>query len=216
MKLIFLILLLVPNLAFCQLNVELLHQLVEHSKDEYERQKDVRDRQAITSANEEVNNLGTGRLKKRYREIRERFNVLQTALQGLSMSIESTPIIERIIVHQKKIVELASDHPEYIPLALKSEQETINKAVQLGRYITGLFLVLGDLNQMKSSDRRLLYAHILDELRQIEGVSRGLVSTLYYKARKKSLDGLKPFGDFMDKDRRIVDDILRQLKEYKP
>lgn len=216
MKWIIVSMLLVPNLAHCQLNVELLHQLVEHSKDEYGRQKDVRDRQAVTTANEEVNNLGTGRLKKRYREIRDRFNVLQNALQGLSMGIESSPIIERIIVHQKKIVEIASENPEHIPLALKSEHETVNKAIQLGRYIAGLFLALGDLNQMKNSDRRILYAHILDELRRIEGASRGLVSTLYYTTRKKSMEGSYPFRDFIDTDRRIVDDILRQLKEYRP
>lgn len=201
--------------ANCQLNVQLLHQLVGHSKDEYERQKDARDRQAVTTTNEKVNSSSTEKLKKKYQEIQDRFSILQTALQGLSMGIESKPIIERIIAHQNKIISVASDHPEFIPLALNSEQEIVTRSLQLGRYITGLFLTVGDLNQMKASDRRLLYGHILTELRQIEGASRALASTLYYTTRKKILDGLNPFREFINTDKRIVENILRQL-EHKP
>jgi hypothetical protein len=201
--------------ASCQLNVQLLHQLVGHNKDEYERQKEARDRQGVTTANEQVNTSGTTKLKKRYREIQNRFSILHMALQGLSMGIESGPIIERIIAHQDRIINIASGHPEFIPLALNSEKEIVDRSVQLGRYIAGLFLAIGDLNQMKASDRRLLYAHILTELRQIEGVSRALASTLYYSTRKKILDGLNPFREYINTDRRIVENILRQI-EKKP
>src|SRR5690606_4764382 len=79
--------------ANAQLNVELLHQLVEHSKDEYDRQITARNRQALTSANEEVNREESAKLKTRYRELHSRFQVLGTALQGLSMGLESAPIV---------------------------------------------------------------------------------------------------------------------------
>ena len=143
--------------ANAQLNVELLHQLVEHSKDEYDRQITARNRQAITSANEEVNREETAKLKTRYRQLHSRFQVLGTALQGLSMGLESAPIVTEIINQQKRIIGIVSTHPEFLLLAIDAEKDMAEKAVQLARYLTGLFISIGDLNQMKASDRRILY-----------------------------------------------------------
>ncbi len=204
------------NMATAQLNVQLLHQLVQHSKDEYDRQITARNRQAITSANEEVNREETVRLKIRYRELRSRFQILGTALQGLSMGLESAPIVAEIINQQQRIIGIVSAHPEFLLLAIDAEKDMAEKAVQLARYLTGLFISIGDLNQMKASDRRILYGHVLQELRAIAGVSRGLAVTLYYSTRKKLLDSLNPFSSYINEDKRVVDNILRQLEEFKP
>ena len=202
--------------ANAQLNVELLHQLVEHSKDEYDRQTTARNRQAITTANEEVNREETSKLKKRYRELQSRFQVLGSALQALSMGLESAPIVSEIIDQQKKVIGIASENPMLLPLAIDAEREITGKAVQLARYLTALFISIGELNQMKASDRRILYGHVIGELRLIAGASRGLASSMYYSSRKKLLESLNPFAGFINEDRRIVENILRQLEEFKP
>lgn len=195
--------------ANAQLNVELLHQLVEHSKDEYDRQVTARNRQTVTTANEAVNRGETSRLKDRYRQLHSRFLTLGMALQSLSMGLESAPIVTEIINQQDRIVDIVSAHPEFLPLAIDAERDMAGKAIQLARYLTGLFISIGDLNQMKASDRRILYGHVLQELRSIAGASRGLANTLYYSTRKKMLETLNPFADFINEDKRIVDNILR-------
>ncbi|MBD1424041.1 hypothetical protein [Sphingobacterium arenae] len=202
--------------ANAQLNVELLHQLVEHSKDEYDRQVTARNRQAVTTANETVNRGETSRLKDRYRQLHSRFQTLGMALQSLSIGIESAPVVTEIINQQNRIVDIVSAHPEFLPLAIDAERDMAGKAIQLARYLTGLFISIGDLNQMKASDRRILYGHVLQELRLIAGASRGLANTMYYSTRKKMLESLNPFADFINEDKRIVDNILRQLEEFKP
>lgn len=202
--------------ANAQLNVELLHQLVEHSKDEYDRQITARNRQAITTANEEVNREETAKLKTRYRQLHSRFQTLGMVLQGLSMGLESAPIVTEIINQQKRIMGIVSTHPEFLLLAIDAEKDMAEKAVQLARYLTGLFVSIGDLNQMKASDRRILYGHVLQELRAIAGASRGLAVTMYYSRRKKLLDSLNPFSGYINEDKRIVDNILRQLEEFMP
>lgn len=202
--------------ANAQLNVQLLHQLVEHSKDEYDRQITARNRQAITTANEEVNRGETAKLKTRYRELHSRFQTLGMAMQALSMGLESAPIVTDIINQQKRIMGIVYAHPEFLLLAIDAERDIAGKAVQLARYLTGLFISIGDLNQMKPSDRRILYGHVLQELRAISGASRGLANTLYYSTRKKLLESLNPFAGFINEDKRIVDNILRQLEEFKP
>ncbi|MFD2742435.1 MULTISPECIES: hypothetical protein [Sphingobacterium] len=211
-----LILVIALTKANAQLNVELLHQLVEHSKDEYDRQITARNKQAITSANEEVNREETAKLKTRYRELHSRFQVLGTALQGLSMGLESAPIVTEIINQQKRIIGIVFTYPEFMLLAIDAERDMAEKAVQLTRYLTGLFISISDLNQMKASDRRILYGHVLQELRAIAGASRGLAITMYYSTRKKLLNSLNPFSAYINEDKRIVDNILRQLEEFKP
>lgn len=202
--------------ANAQLNVELLHQLVEHSKEEYDRQITARNKQATTTANEEVNREETSKLKTRYRQLHSRFQTLGMALQGLSMGLESAPIVTEIISQQKRIIGIVSTHPEFLLLAISAEKDMAEKAVQLARYLTGLFISIGDLNQMKASDRRILYGHVLQELRKIAGASRGLVATMYYSTRKKLLDSLNPFSGYINEDKRVVDNILTQLEEFRP
>lgn len=202
--------------SYAQLNVELLHQLVQHSKDEHSRQETARNRQAITSANEEVNRSEMGKLKTRYRELQSRFHTLGIVLQGLSMGIESAPIINDIIAQQRRIIGIASDHPEFALLALDTEKDIVHRAIQLGKYLTGLFISIGDLNQMKASDRRILFGHVIAELRAISGASRGLANSMYYSTRRKLLQSMNPFADFINEDKRIVESILRRLEDFKP
>jgi len=45
-------------------------------------------------------------------------------------------------------------------------------------YLVGLTAVIGDLNQMANSDRRILYQHIIDELTEINRISRGMAYSL--------------------------------------
>lgn len=199
--------------ASAQLNVQLLHQLVEHSKDEYGRQLTSRDRQAGVSATEQLNAMETDRLKKSYRLLHSRFQALDAALQVLQVGAQSAPLIADIIEQQQKIVDLVSRHPQAMQLAIDAERDLSARALQLGRYTAALFVVAGELNQMKSSDRRLLYGHLIAELRVIAGASRGLATTLRYSAMRSSTAQQSPFYDLVNADRRIVDNILRQLEE---
>ncbi|MCT1525836.1 hypothetical protein ACS126_03220 [Sphingobacterium lactis] len=202
--------------AQAQLNVELIHQLVQHSKDEHGKQQTARNRQALTSTNEEVNRGQMNTLKTRYRELHSRFHTLGLVLQGLSMGIESTPIINDIIAQQRRIIGIASDHPEFALLSLDSERGMVDRAIQLGKYLTGLIISVGDLNQMKASDRRILFGHVISELRAISGASRGLANTMYYSTRRRLLQSMNPFADFINEDKRIVESILRRLEDFRP
>jgi hypothetical protein len=195
-----------------QLNVELLHQLVEHSKDEHGRQQTARNRQAVNLANEEVNRGQMASLKSTYRDIQSRFRTLGTALEALGTGMQSVPILNAIYGSQRQCIELAADHPEFIPLALAAERELVERARQLARYLTGLFISIGDLNQMKASDRRILFGHVITELRAISGSSRALAASLGNAARRKAAAHNGALSDFHEKDRQIVDAILSRVK----
>lgn len=198
-----------------QLNVELLHQLVQHSKDENSRQKTARTRQAVTSANEEVNRSKMDELNQKYRRLQSRFQTIGLAIDATQSGLQAAPIIREIVEHQSAIVRLAGQDPLLIAMAYKTEADLADRAYRLSQYLYALAISIGDINQMKASDRRLLFAHVLTELRRIAGTSRGLAANMYYSNRKRLLESMNPFGEFVNRDRQLVDNILSKLKQMR-
>jgi len=198
--------------AFCQLNVELIHQLVAESKSEHSRQDEAKNKQAVTSANEEVNRAEMSKLKTKYRELQRRFHTVGLAIDAAQIGLEASPVVSEIIRQQTIIYQLASDNPILIALAFQTEKDLADRARMLANYIAGLALSIGDINQMKASDRKILFSHALTELRLIEGASRGLAAAMMQTTYKR---GLNPFADFIDQDKRLVDDIIRNASILK-
>ena len=198
--------------GYAQLNVELLHQLVQHSKDEYERQTTARNRQAVTSANEEVNNSKMDELKRKYRTLQSRFHTIGMAIDATRIGMEAAPIIREIVRQQSAIVRLAGQDPLLIDMAYRTEKELADRAYRLSRYLYALAISIGDINQMKASDRRLLFGHVLTELRLIAGTSRGLAANMYHADRMDIPSSPDPFGNYVNRDRQLVDNILGKLK----
>lgn len=214
--LIFTFSLCLKNPLKAQLNVELLHQLVEHSKQEYDKQQTLRNSQAITTTNQQVNSQQTSSLKSRYREITQRFGVLGTVLLTLSTSFESSELVDQIIQEQTRILQHVQDDPSKILFALNAQGELITRAQQLAKYILGLMLSLGEINQMKQSDRRILYAHVITELRIILTISRTLANSMYYSSVINKVKEQGAFSDFVNQDKRIVESILSKIKILAP
>lgn len=192
--------------AFSQLNVELLHQLVSESKSEHRRQDEAKNKQILTSANEEVNKSQMSKLKTKYRELQSRFHTISLAIDITQIGIEASPLVSEIIRQQGIIYGLARDNPLLIAIALQTEIDLADRAKMLANFIAGLALSIGEINQMKASDRKILFSHALTELRRIEGTSKGLAISMQQANFKRSMN---PFKDFIDRDKQLVDDIIR-------
>lgn len=195
--------------SHAQLNVQLLHQLVSESKSEYDKQNEARNKQAVTSANEEVNRSEMGKFKSRYREIQSRFKTLALVFDAAQIGLQATPIVREIIKQQGLIFQLAGQDPLLITLAYQTEIDLADQAYRLTQYMYALMISIGDLNQMKVSDRRMLFGYVISELRRIEGTSRGLAANLHYANRKRVINSLNPFSEFINQDKYLIDNILR-------
>ncbi|MGJ1261113.1 hypothetical protein [Sphingobacterium spiritivorum] len=205
----------VLNQAHAQLNVELLHQLVQHSKDENDRQKTARSRQVVTTANEEVNRSKMDELKQKYRTLQSRFHTLGLAIDATQIGLQAVPIIREIVDHQATIIRLAGQDPLLIAMAYQTEADLADRAYRLSQYLYALAISIGDINQMKASDRRLLFGHVLSELRRIAGTSRGLAANMYHSNRKRMLESMNPFGEYVNRDKQLVESILSKIKQIR-
>lgn len=198
------------------LNIPGIHQLVAYSKSENSLQKDARDKQAVVNANEAGNKTLLSKLKNTYRTLQQRYNTLGTAISAANIGIQATPMVNRIISNQDQLYQLASKNPAIIPLAYQTEIDFVGKAQSLVNYLIGLSASIGDVNQMKLSDRKILFDFILSELSNIEDLSGTLVNSVAYSSRASLIRSLNPVQDYVDQDKAIVGDILNNAKYLKP
>ncbi|WP_443938831.1 hypothetical protein [Pedobacter sp. MW01-1-1] len=211
-------------LAFCvqsaqaqqkSLNIPVIHQLVADSKNEHERQLTARDRQAVNTINEEANKTLLVKLKNRYRELQARFNTLGTAIALLDIGTQAAPMVEQIVQDQSALYELAQNNPALILFVLKGEIDFLEHSRDLLYYLIGLTATLGAVNQMKPSDRKILFDYLLSEMALLRNLSAGLVRSLQYGSLFAFIRSANPFSNYIDVDRKIVQDILQNAKYLK-
>src|SRR5690606_18222710 len=161
-----------------QTNVQLLHQLVEDSKKEHNLQVETRNSQSKTTAQEEINRGLAEAVKNKYRVVKNRFSKIHFLIDAIGIGNSAISIIRSIGENQQRILEECQENPALMLLAMEAEKSFVQKSESLLRYLVGLTAVIGDLNQMANSDRRILYQHIIDELTEINRISRSMAYSL--------------------------------------
>lgn len=217
-KIIMLLALSLPLLAFSQqkmLDIPSMHLLIDQSIDENKLQVKARDRQAAATANEQANLTLLDKLKVKYRELQQRYNALGTAINIADIGIYATPMVARIVKNQADIISLAQKNPALIALGYRTEIEFVEKAKGLAGYIAGLTLSIGDVNQLKASDRKMLFDYVLSELSSIQELSGTMVSNLQYAGLKDLLKAANPFQNFIGSDLALGKDIIQNAKYLK-
>jgi hypothetical protein len=150
------------------LDIAGIHQLITQSQDENKLQVKAKNQQAANTANEEANLTLLAKLKNTYRTLQERYNSLGTAINIAQIGVYATPMVEQIVSYQKQIVSLTEKTPVLVVLGVQTEIEFAEKAKSLAGYIAGLTLSIGDVNQMKASDRKMLFDYVITELSTIQ------------------------------------------------
>lgn len=209
--------LLMPT-AFAQmstLDIAGMHQLINQSKSEYDKQGEARNKQSAVTANEQANLTLLTKMKDMYRTLQNRYNTLGTAIQMADIGIHASPMIMRIIDYQAQIIGLVDKRPELALLGYRTEVEFAQKAYSMLGYITGLTLTLGDIYQMRASDRKLLFDDVLMQLSEIQELSGHLLNLLTYSNAYSLLQTLNPFQEYIDRDKEIVERIIRNTKYLK-
>jgi hypothetical protein len=197
------------------INIIGIHQLVDESISENKIQVKARNQQALASGNEQANLTLLSKLKGTYRTLRQRYNTLGTAINLADMGIYASPMVSRIISNQAQIIQLAEQNPALIAIGYQSELQFAEKAKSLLSYVAGLTLSLGDVNQMKASDRKLLFDYVISELSTVQDLSGNMLSLLRYSGRSALLRAANPYQNFIDADKAIAREIIQNAKYLK-
>ncbi|MDR6943677.1 hypothetical protein [Mucilaginibacter pocheonensis] len=204
--------------AFAQqktLDIVGIHQLVSESQSENKLQVTARNKQATVNANEQANLTMLSKLKTTYRDLQHRYNTLGTAINLADIGIYASPMVSRIISNQAQIIQLVQKNPALLAIGYQSELQFVVQAKDLMGYVTGLTLSLGDVNQMKASDRKMLFDYVISELSNIQNLSGNMLSMMQYSSLSSLLKAANPFQNFIDADMDIGKDIIQNAKYLK-
>ncbi|BAU51961.1 hypothetical protein [Mucilaginibacter gotjawali] len=194
------------------LDIPALHQLVDESESENKLQVKARNQQALATANEQANLTLLDKMKAMYRTLQQRYNTLGTAINIADIGIYATPMVERIVSNQAQIVRLVQKNPALIAIGYQSALQFASQAKSLVAYVTGLTLSLGDVNQMKASDRKMLFDYVISELSNIQNLSGNMLGMMQYSSLASLLRAANPFQNFIDADKSIGSDIIQNAK----
>jgi hypothetical protein len=197
------------------LNIVGIHQLVADSKSEYELQGEARNRQTVTTANEQANKTLLAKLKNRYRQLQDRYHALGTVIDAANIGIQASPMLNRIVQNQSGIYRIAQQNPLLISLAYQAEIEFAGKGRSLVNFLIGLCASIGPVNQMKASDRKILFGYILTELSNLQDLSYRLLTNMQYSQGMGLVRSLNPFQNYIDQDKEIIRDIFNNAKYLK-
>ena len=196
--------------GLAQVNVALLHQLVEESKSEYNLQKEARDKQENNAINEEVNKSLVKTVKEKYRTVQERFAKLSIVIDAIGIGTTAEPLINSIINNQQQIVYYCQQDPALLLFALETEKVFVDRSYSLLNYLIGLSASIGVINQMKVSERRILFQHIIDELREINGIS--YTTSKYLQRHLQTRFGVDPYIGYVSTEMALVEEIIQNAK----
>lgn len=197
------------------LNIPALHQLVDESESENKLQVKAKNQQALATANEQANLTLLTKTKNMYRTLQQRYNTLGTAINIADIGIYATPMVSRIISNQAQIIRLVQQNPALIAIGYQSALQFTTQARSLVAYVTGLTLTLGDVNQMKAADRKMLFDYVISELSNIQNLSGNMLNMMQYASLASLLRAANPFQNFIDADKSIGLEIIQNAKYLK-
>jgi hypothetical protein len=147
-----------------------------------------------------------------YRGLSEVSGVMRTLLSVKDIY----EISEDIIIDVNKALNLASNDPILLLFAEEGAREFRTRSVNLATDVSAFVLKSGRDALMDSGERAKLLNRIVTELTILRGVAYGMYRSMYWARQRGILNSLNPYSGYINIDKRIADDIIRNAKILRP
>lgn len=159
---------------------------------------------AVTGQLVIVNDL-QGRI---YKGLSEVSAVVRNLLAVKDIADISTDIVRDV----NRAMDLAGSNPILLLFAEESAREFKRRATALATEVGSFVTVGGRQNLMDSGERAKLLNRIVTELTILRGVAYGMYRSMYWAKQRGILNSLNPYAGFINIDKRIAEDIVRNAK----
>jgi len=193
------------------INYLMMNTAIKHTLEEHERQKKIRNNQAVDTGLEDVNRGKLSDFREQYRKVEARMNSLGLLIDAGVLATQAVPLVNSIKQSQEELIALLADNPGLLFTAAGMEQELAEKAVSILSYMAGILLTYGDINRMKPADRKMLLNFARDELRALDAQSYRLLASMQRSLQLKE-KGLAEFGRWVNRERSLVNEIISNAR----
>ncbi|MCT1531371.1 hypothetical protein M3B46_10215 [Sphingobacterium daejeonense] len=148
---------------------------------------------------------------KIYKGLSEVSAVVRNLLAIKDIGEISTDIVRDV----NKAMDLAGSNPVLLLFAEDGAREFKSRATALAAEVTSFVTRGGRQNLMDSGERAKLLNRIVTEMTILRGVAYGMYRSMYWAKQRGILNSLNPYAGFINLDKRIADDIIRNAKYLK-
>ncbi|MGJ1363227.1 hypothetical protein ACR79B_14395 [Sphingobacterium spiritivorum] len=145
---------------------------------------------------------------KIYKGLSEVSAVVRNLLAVKDIADISTDIVRDV----NKAMDIAGSNPVLLLFAEEGAREFKRRATALATEVGSFVTVGGRQNLMDSGERAKLLNRIVTELTILRGVAYGMYRSMYWAKQRGILNSLNPYAGFINIDKRIADDIVRNAK----
>lgn len=162
---------------------------------------------AVTGQLQIVNDLQD----KIYKGLSEVSSVVRNLVSIKEIANISVDIVQDV----EKAMIIAKGNPVLLLFAESGAREFKNRATNLATEVGAFVLKDGKNNLMDSGERAKLLNRILTEMTILRGVAYGMHRNMYWAKQRGILNSLNPYAKFINMDKRIADDVIRNSRLVK-
>jgi len=145
---------------------------------------------------------------KIYKGLSEVSAVVRNLLAVKDIADISTDIVRDV----NRAMDIAGSNPVLLLFAEEGAREFKRRATALATEVGSFVTVGGRQNLMDSGERAKLLNRIVTELTILRGVAYGMYRSMYWAKQRGILNSLNPYAGFINIDKRIAEDIVRNAK----
>ncbi len=189
----------------------MMNQQIKSSLQEHDRQKDMHENQVLNTGTEAVNNSQWKTFKDVKTKINDRLSFISLTMQAIPTGIAIVDASKQIYNNQNRIIDELTSSPQLAALIYKDEIKFYEDLQMIVRYMTGLVLSYGVVNQMEKADRQILLDYALGEVKKLRNGSSMMLLQIVNAKEKMKLDRAI-FRYYVNRDKQITTDVVKRIK----
>lgn len=196
------------NVSFPMMDIEINAAMKEN-----ERQKKMRNNQALNAGAELANKSQWTDFKTKVVKVQDRLRIVSFALQSIPTGIAMSREISKITSNQTQIIAEIEDAPYSIVSVLPAQIQFVDDCQMVVRLVAGIILSYGAINQMEKAERQELLSFALGEVKTISRNSTNMLQRVRnIKAKVKR--NKRAFQYIVNRDKQVVQDIMNNIKSF--
>lgn len=196
------------NVSFPIMNIEINATMKEN-----ERQKIMRQEQTLNATIETANKTQWNNFKVKVTKVQDRLRIVSFAIQAIPTGIAMNREIAKIINNQTAIIQEINTAPYSIITVLPSQIQFVDDLQMVTRLIMGIVISYGAINQMEKSERKILLDYAFGEVKTLSRNSTHILLKIR-DIKAKVLRDKRAFQYFMNRDKQLVESIMKNIKTF--
>lgn len=194
--------------SFPMMNLE-----IRHSMEENGRQNEMKNRQTLNLATENQNRKQWNKLRETTVKIQDRLRFVDFAMQALPTGYAISQEAAKIKKNEELIIEELKTAPYALVAALPGQIRFADDLQMVVRFLTGIVVSYGAINQMEKAERKILLDYALDEVKNLE--SESYYTLFLIRELRRKIEYKKALLQYyVNRDRQVVQDIMGGIKSF--